>query len=217
MSTPQSAADSTAQIAPTAAAAPAWTPTTLVGTHVRLEPLAHRHAADLCAAVAPDTFTYFPPPYGPDVTSMTEAAMRTYIDSRNAAADSLAFAIMLAGSGRAVGSTCFLDIRARHRGVEIGASFIAPDQRGTKVNPESKLLMLAHAFDTMRCERVQLKCDGRNTLSQLAITKLGALREGTLRKHMIMGDGFVRDTVMFSIIAAEWPRVREGLLQRLTP
>jgi N-acetyltransferase len=202
--------------APADAAPQVWTPTTLVGTHVRLEPLAHRHAADLCSAIAPDTFTYFPPPYGPEVTSMTEPAMRTYIDSRNAAADSISYAIVLAGSGRAVGSTCFLDIRARHRGVEIGASFIAPDQRGTKVNPESKLLMLAHAFDTMHCERVQLKCDGRNTLSQRAITKLGALREGTLRKHMIMGDGFVRDTVMFSIIADEWPRVREGLMKRLT-
>lgn len=198
-----------------AAAPPAWAPTTLIGTHVRLEPLAHRHAADLCSAIAPDTFTYFPPPYGPETTSLSEAAMRDYIDSRAAAPDSLALAIVLVGSGRAVGSTCFLDIRARHRGVEIGASFIAPDQRGTKVNPESKLLMLGHAFDAMRCERVQLKCDGRNTLSQRAIAKLGALREGTLRKHMIMGDGFVRDTVMFSIVADEWPRVREGLMQRL--
>jgi RimJ/RimL family protein N-acetyltransferase len=192
---------------------PALTPPTLHGRFVRLEPLSVAHAADLSAAVAPDTFEYFPPPYAPITTD--PAGMAAYITARTAPG-TLALAIIDLATGRAVGSSCFLDIRPAHSGLEIGATFIAPAYRGKAVNPESKLLMLAHAFDTLGCARVQLKCDARNTRSQRAIEKLGAVKEGVLRKHMAMPEGFLRDTVMYSIIQPEWPAVKARLNQRLS-
>jgi RimJ/RimL family protein N-acetyltransferase len=124
-------------------------------------------------------------------------------------------AILDRTTGRAVGTSSYLDAQPEHRGVEIGFTWIAPAHRGTSVNPESKLLMLSHAFDEKGAERVQLKCDARNTQSQAAIARLGAVREGVLRKHRVLPDGFVRDTVMFSITRAEWPGVREGLGARI--
>lgn len=117
--------------------------------------------------------------------------------------------------GEAVGSSTFLDLRPAHRGLEIGFTWIAPAWRGTFVNPEAKLLMLRHAFETLGCLRVQLKCDARNARSAAAIAKLGAVFEGRLRRHMTMPDGYVRDTLMFSVTDEEWPQVRAGLERRL--
>jgi RimJ/RimL family protein N-acetyltransferase len=114
-----------------------------------------------------------------------------------------------------VGSTSYMDIDPPNRCVEIGATWYAPSHRGTRINPECKLLLLGHAFETLSCVRVTLKCDSRNLHSQAAIAKLGATREGVLRKHRIQPDGYVRDTVYFSVIAEEWPQVRQSLLDRL--
>lgn len=186
-------------------------PPTITGRFVHLEPLHESHAGDLAAGADETMFRYFPPPYAP--AGVSEADMRDYIRTRTGGA--IAFAIIDRASGRAVGSSCFLDVREAHRGLEIGATFILPAHRGTKVNPESKLLMLAQAFDHMGMMRVQLKCDSRNTASMRAIEKLGAVNEGVLRRHMIMGDGHVRDTVMYSITDAEWPDVRERLEDRI--
>jgi RimJ/RimL family protein N-acetyltransferase len=94
-------------------------------------------------------------------------------------------------------------------------TWIGKPHRGTKVNPEIKLLMIGHAFEVMGCERVQLKTDGRNIHSQRAIEKLGAKKEGILRRHGQMPDCFMRDTVMYSILPEEWPEVKAGLLARL--
>jgi RimJ/RimL family protein N-acetyltransferase len=107
-----------------------------------------------------------------------------------------------------------MDIDPPNACVEIGATWYTPTARGTSINPACKLLLLRHAFETLGCVRVTLKCDGRNLHSQRAITKLGATREGTLRKHRIQQNGFVRDTVMFSVIRDEWPTVRAGLEAR---
>jgi aminoglycoside 6'-N-acetyltransferase len=188
-------------------------PVTLPGRWVTLVPLGPEHAADLASACDATTFAFFPPPYAPRGTG--EADLRAYVRARLESPDSVPFAMILNADGRAVGCSCYLDVRPAHRGLEIGATFIHPAHRGTPVNPEAKLLMLTHAFDTLRCERVQLKCDARNTPSRRAIEKLGAVREGVLRKHMVMGDGFVRDTVMYSITADEWPAVRARLAARL--
>lgn len=141
--------------------------------------------------------------------------MLAYIEGRAAQTATMPFAMVLRESGRAVGSSCYLDMRPEHRGLEIGATFIGAAHRGTCVNPEAKLLMLAHAFDELGCIRVQLKCDARNMQSRRAIEKLGARREGVLRHNTIMGDGHLRDTVMYSILADEWPGVRRGLELRL--
>ena len=117
--------------------------------------------------------------------------------------------------GRAVGCSSYLDIRPAHRGLEVGFTWIAPWARGTKANPEAKLLMLGFAFERLAALRVQLKCDARNERSAAAITKLGARFEGRLRRHIVMPDGYVRDTLMFSVTDEEWPEVRAGLERRL--
>jgi RimJ/RimL family protein N-acetyltransferase len=117
-------------------------------------------------------------------------------------------------AGQVVGSSSYYDTDEAHFMTEIGATWYAQASRGTVVNPECKLLMLAHAFDC-GAERVQLKCDGRNVISQRAIAKLGAVREGTLRRHRVNDpERFLRDTVMFSILREEWPGVRAGLEAR---
>ena len=127
----------------------------------------------------------------------------------------ITYAIERLSDGRVVGRSSFLNIRPADGGVEIGATFLHPDVRGGAVNPEAKLLMLAHAFASGAI-RVELVTDGRNLRSQRAIAKLGAAREGVLRHHKITWTGVRRDTVMFSILEAEWPAVRTGLERRLS-
>lgn len=194
----------------------------LQGRRVRLEPLEARHAPDLleCLRADPDLFRYFLPPLAP--VEASPAGMERYVAMRADPSRGVALAMIDASSGRAVGSSCFYDLRPEHAGLEIGATFIHPSRRGSAVNPESKLLMLRWAFESWEpspgvrgAERVQLKCDGRNAHSQRAIAKLGAVREGVLRRHMRMADGFMRDTVMFSILRDEWPAVRARLEARV--
>ena len=127
----------------------------------------------------------------------------------------LPFAVGRVADGRWVGSTSYLDLAPRHRRVEVGATWYHPDAWGTAVNPECKLLLLAHAFEVVGVNRVALVTDAQNARSQAAIARLGAVREGVLRSHMVSQGGRVRDTVVFSIVAAEWPAVRAGLLARL--
>ncbi|HEX8875752.1 MAG TPA: GNAT family protein [Phycisphaerales bacterium] len=186
-------------------------PTTLEGGVVRLEPLDERHASDLLEETARDTFRYFrgPPPV------WTLDGWKRFIREAIATPARVPFAVVERSSGRCVGSSSYCDIREADRGVEIGYTWYAERCRGTMVNPESKLLLLAHAFETLGCVRVQLKCDARNTRSAAAIAKLGAKHEGIIRSHLYMHDGHLRDTSQFSIIAAEWPAVKAGLEARL--
>ena len=117
--------------------------------------------------------------------------------------------------GSVLGMSCYLDIRSDHRALEIGMTWYIEAVRGTRVNPECKLLLLGHAFEDLGAVRVTLKTDLRNEHSQAAIAKLGAVKEGVLRKHGIQPNGYVRDTVFYSVLDEEWPKVREGLLARL--
>jgi RimJ/RimL family protein N-acetyltransferase len=128
--------------------------------------------------------------------------------------ESIVFAQIWRETGRAIGSTRLLDVRPADRQVEIGATFLARDYWRTPANTESKYLFLKHCFETLGCVRVALKTDGRNVRSQEAIARLGAVREGTLRKHMNVR-GYQRDTVYFSILDSEWPSVRARLGARL--
>ena len=123
--------------------------------------------------------------------------------------------MVLRDTGQAVGVSSYTDVRPEHRGLEIGGTWIGRTYQRTAVNPECKYLMLRHAFENLGAVRVQLKTDSRNTQSQRAIEKLGAQKEGVLRKHIILPDGYVRDTVMYSITVEEWPEVRVGLEDRL--
>ena len=186
-------------------------PITLQGSHVLLRPLVMADGPALFAATPPTTFPYFlswP-------RDWTPAAFSAFIENHLANPKTRAFAVVDLASGGVIGSTSYLDIDPANRCIEIGATWYAPSHRGTLINPECKLLLLGHAFEALQCVRVTLKCDARNLHSQRAIAKLGATREGTLRKHRIQSDGYVRDTVYFSIIAEEWPRVRDGLVARL--
>jgi RimJ/RimL family protein N-acetyltransferase len=185
---------------------------TLAGRFVRLEPLEERHRDDLLAAAAqdPETFRYM----GSDLSAGAEAWPAYLTDALGP--DFVAWATVDAGTGRAVGSTRFGDIAPEHGRVEIGWTWIAPSHQRTAVNTEAKLLQLTYAFDELGAARVALKTDGRNLRSQAAIQRLGAVREGVLRRHIRMPDGFLRDTVYFSILADEWPAVKARLAKRLT-
>lgn len=129
--------------------------------------------------------------------------------------DLIAFVVRSVRDGRVLGMSCYMDIRPEHRSLEVGMTWYIPEVRGTEVNPECKLLLLGHAFEHLRAVRVTLKTDLRNVHSQAAIAKLGAVREGVLRKHGIQPNGYVRDTVFFSILDDEWPHVRKRLEARL--
>jgi N-acetyltransferase len=184
---------------------------TLEGTFVRLEPIEERHRDDLLAAAAQDpaTFRYM----GADLSIGSNAWASYFADALRP--EYVTWATVDAASGRAVGSTRFGDIAPEHGRVEIGWTWIAPSHQRSATNTEAKLLQLTYAFDELGASRVALKTDGRNLRSQAAIERLGAQREGTLRKHMRMPDGFIRDTVYFSILAAEWPAVKARLEERL--
>jgi RimJ/RimL family protein N-acetyltransferase len=184
---------------------------TLAGRHVRLEPLEERHRDDLLAGAAedPETFRY-------TVGQLWKGAAEwpAYL------ADALqpqfvTWATVLAADGRAVGSTRFGDISPADGRVEIGWTWIAPSHQRTAVNTEAKLLQLTYAFEELGATRVTLKTDARNERSQRAIERIGGVREGVLRKHMRLPDGFIRDTVSYSILADEWPATRRLLEERL--
>ncbi len=186
-------------------------PIVLVGDYVRLEPLDIRHAKDLALACDEHMFDFFPV----FPREFTESGLREYIVVRTRVRDYLSFAIVLQSTGEAIGSSSFFDIKPEHKTLEIGHTWIKNEHRGTLVNPEIKLLMLEHAFEVLGPNRVQLKTDARNLHSQAAMKKLGATFEGTFRNHMVMPDGHIRDSVYFSIIPTDWPRVKQGLVERL--
>jgi len=183
----------------------------LAGRFVRLEPIEERHRDDLLAAAAQDpaTFRYM----GTDLSIGAEVWPAYLADALRP--DYVAWATVDAATGQAVGASRFGDIAPEHGRVEIGWTWIAPSHQRSATNTEAKLLQLGYAFDELGATRVALKTDGRNQRSQAAIERLGAQREGTLRRHMRMADGFIRDTVYFSILADEWPAVKARLEERL--
>jgi RimJ/RimL family protein N-acetyltransferase len=187
--------------------APDVTPMCLEGRWVRLIPLSDDHAGDLYAAGRDaEIWRYMPrPPFA----SVADA--RGFIEEALVVSSQLPFAIVERASGRAVGSTRYFDIRHEHRGLEIGWTWIGVAHQRTSVNTECKRLLLGHAFENLGMLRVQLKTDARNVKSQRAIERIGGVKEGVLRAHMIMPDGFVRDSVMYSITARDWPGVKRKL------
>lgn len=187
---------------------------TLDGGLVRLEPLAETHFAALRRRAADaQIWRYMPLRWQQPEVAFVDWANR----AREGVAQGtwVAFATISKRHGEPVGGTCFIDIAPLHRTLEIGATWLAPDAWRSGVNTEAKSLLLGHAFEAMKCNRVQLKTDARNTRSQAAIERLGARKEGVLRAHMIMPDGYVRDSVVYSIVAPEWPVVKERLASLL--
>jgi RimJ/RimL family protein N-acetyltransferase len=182
-------------------------PVTLEGHVVRLEPCTPAHAAGLLAAASPEIFRFTP--QAPKEWSVE--GFTAQIEKINALSDVVAFAIVHLPSNRVIGRTTFMDIQPHHRGVEIGRTWIARNHQGTSVNPEMKYLMMRHAFEERDAVRVCYKTGLTNVHSQRAIAKLGAVREGVLRNHMILSDGSFRDTVVFSLTHNEWPDVQQRL------
>ena len=183
----------------------------LEGHHVKLVPLTASHAQELAACTDHEAFEY-----SLDVpTSWDAAGFDGWIDDLLGLESWISFVGLNRADGRIVARSCYIDVSHRHRTVEIGNTWIAPASRGTHVNPEMKFLMLEHAFESWGARRVQLKCDARNTPSHRAILKLGAIEEGTIRKHVVIQDGSVRDSIVLSITDDEWPDVRGWLRDRL--
>ncbi|HKP59637.1 MAG TPA: GNAT family protein [Polyangiales bacterium] len=189
-------------------------PTTLQGRHVLLTPLTLAHSADLLAAAAdPEIWNYLPyqqPRTEPDMRALIESAER---DQERGF--SVAFAIVDLRSGKAIGSTRYLDIRPRDRGVEIGSTWLSSEVWRTAFNTECKYLLLRHAFEDLSALRVQLKTDERNQRSRAAILGIGATFEGILRCDRVLWNGFVRSSAYYSITHQEWPAVRARLEERL--
>jgi RimJ/RimL family protein N-acetyltransferase len=139
------------------------------------------------------------------------ADTRQWIEEALVAPGHLPFAIVEADKDKVVGSTRYLNIRPEHRALEIGWTWLGQDWQRTAVNTEAKLLLLSHAFERLGCVRVEFKTDARNERSQRALQRIGAIREGVLRNHMIVQGNYARDSVYFSVIAAEWPDVKARL------
>ena len=143
---------------------------------------------------------------------VTRAELDAWLDDAlRAAATGSEIPLVTVAGGRVVGSTRFLALRPEHRSLEIGWTWLGQDYQRTVVNTEAKLLLLAHAFEHLGCIRVEFKTDARNLRSQQALERIGAVREGVLRQHMIVQGGYRRDSVYFSVIDTEWPQVKQRL------
>jgi RimJ/RimL family protein N-acetyltransferase len=187
--------------------------TRLEGSIVVLEPLGEQHAEELWeAAQAPEIWDWL----------ANLNASRDLFDYWLAAGMESAregsegpFATRLRSSGKAVGSSRYLNVRPQDRVVEIGWTWLNPRAWRTGANVEAKLLMLEHAFETLGCVRVEFKTDARNERSRAALAAIPARFEGVLRNHMIVPDVGQRDSAYFSVIDSEWPAVRANLRRRL--
>ena len=193
-------------------------PVTLRDRGIRLEPLALAHEAGLRAAAADGQLwrirvTGVPEP------EQTRAYIETALQMREQG-NRFAFAVIDEAGERVLGSTSYHDILPAVQRVEIGYTWYAQSVQRTHVNTSCKLLMMGHAFDTLRCAVVGWRTDNYNFASQRAIERLGARKDGVIRHHALRRDGTVRDTVMYSMTAGEWPEARAQLLyllERRTP
>ena len=138
-----------------------------------------------------------------------------YTMERYASDEHCPFAVRRLADDRVIGTTRFYDMVPDHRRLAIGSTWYVPSARGTLINSEVRLLTLTYAFDTLSVNRVELITDPFNLSSRAAMKILGAVEEGVIRQHMIYKDGRIRDSVLFSIVRDEWPRVRERLVRRL--
>jgi len=189
------------------------TPVTLSGQYVRLEPLTMDHAQALNEAAADGELwnsTVTIVPTSSAVTEYIDAALKGLANGRE-----LPFVIVNTALNRIVGTTRFYEIEQQDRRAAIGYTWLAASAQRTQINTEAKLLLLTHAFEYWRCVRVELITDVLNEQSRNAILRLGAKQEGILRRHMIMPNGRVRDSVVFSIIDSEWPDVKVRLMGKL--
>lgn len=204
----QASPDGGARASESATIARAPYDTTLRGDHVLLRPLLTGDGPALFAALRdPEVWRWLSTAAPPD-----EATMQRYVGEVLAErAAGTRFCWVVEAGGMVAGWTSYGDISQRDGRIEIGWTAYGPPWQRTAVNTETKLLLLEHAFEELKFQRVTLKTDGCNERSQRAIERLGAVREGVLRHHVRRPDGTLRDSVYYSILSAEWPTVRERL------
>ena len=192
-------------------------PVTLTGKVVRLEPLSEAHVPGLTAVGMNDEIWRWLP-YG---VMKNEEDIRGWVREmlrRAANGADRPFAVIHPASGRVAGATRYMDIHPKDYALEIGGTWYGVEFQRTGVNTEAKYLLLRHAFEDLKCIRVQIKTDLRNERSQKAIERIGAVREGVLRHNMIMPDGYQRSSVYYSILDNEWPAVKarlEGMMNKV--
>ena len=186
------------------------TPVTLMGKHIRLEPLRRDHAEQLWPhADEPEIWPFMP--YGlidsPErVQWLVDEMLR-----RQAAGTDLPFAQIDPITNTAIGMTRYMTIERANKSLEIGGTWLGKSYRRTPINTEAKYLLMRHAFEVLGAVRVQLRTDARNERSQRAIERIGAVREGVIRKHIIMPDGHVRSSVFYSVLSEEWAGMKKRL------
>jgi RimJ/RimL family protein N-acetyltransferase len=188
-------------------------PVTLADDRVRLEPLGLQHVEGLARAAADGELwkirvTSVPEP--DDTRGYVERALQAFGDGHR-----LAFAVLDAQSGEVIGSSSYHDIVPAVERLEIGYTWYAKSRQRTHVNASAKLLLMRHAFETLGARLVGWRTDNFNFASQRAIERLGARKDGVLRHHAVRRDGTIRDTVMYSMTAGEWPEAKAELLARL--
>jgi RimJ/RimL family protein N-acetyltransferase len=184
-------------------------PVTLSGAYATLEPLAQAHLDGIRAAASDGElwqlwYTSVPAPERADAWLATALDMRERLGA-------MPFAVRDNASGAIVGSTRYFNVDAANRRLEIGHTWYAKRAQRTPINTECKVLLLAHAFEALRCIAVEFRTHWFNHASRTAIARLGAKQDGVLRNHQLMPDGSRRDTVVFSILDSEWPAVKMHL------
>lgn len=189
-------------------------PVTLIGRIVRLEPLDDAHIPALAkVGLEEEIWRYMR--YGKvETVEQLSDWVHELLDLQALGTD-LPFAVISLASGNAIGCTRYLHIDPPNRSLEIGGTWYGLDYQRTQVNSECKYLLLKHAFEQLKCVRVWFKTDLRNQHSQRALERLGGVKEGVLRNHMILPDGYIRDSVVYSILPNEWPQVKTRLEAQL--
>lgn len=189
-----------------------FSPVVLAGQHLRLEPLLPTHHDALALAGADETiWTWYPFRVGAaGMKGFMETALQEQREHK-----ALPFTYFEVRSGQIIGSSRFANIDRANRRAEIGWTWLSPVWQRTAVNTEAKFLMLRHAFETLELIRVEFKTDALNLRSRAALTRIGAVEEGTFRNHVITHSGRLRHSVYFSVTDTDWPRVKQNLLEKL--
>jgi RimJ/RimL family protein N-acetyltransferase len=190
-------------------------PVTLMGKFVRLEPLSETHVPSLAkVGLEPEIWRFMR--YGKVETEGQLGVWVQELLNLQAHGTDLPFAVIYLASGNAIGCTRYLHIDPPSRSLEIGGTWYGLEYQGTLVNTECKYILLKHAFETLECIRVWFKADTRNLRSMRALERIGAIKEGVLRNHMILPGGFIRDSIVYSLLPEEWPQVKNKLEARLS-
>ena len=188
-------------------------PITLTSQSIRLAPLHIDHVPGLTrAGLYPELWRLQPAPIA------TEADMRRYVQAAlddQQRGSGLPFVIVDIATSDVIGSTRYMDIAPMHFRLEVGATWLTPARQRSRANTEAKLLLLTHAFESLGIKRVMFKTEVLNEQSRRALTRIGAVEEGTFRQHLYTTSGRARDMVYFSILESEWPSVKAGLVARL--